>query len=216
MHINVPSHVAVHRCSSRQIFGGAKNFCPNLPELARKNLQRKWPLKNNCLHSFSCWVHFLNQSTLQAHFLPKLPQISPNLPQKNKKHGLKKKARTLILGAIFIKSKHIQRSCKPLRKFCPTFHRFCLDFKWFAPDVLGVHLLPLPTAQVSLSVKGASKRMLWFSPTVSGALVNATLLTLLRKSFAEKKRFRHGVLASTARFLRLFSSEILPFLAPDG
>jgi len=39
---------------------------------------------------------------------------------------------------------------------------------------------------------------------------------LLRKSFAEKKRFRHGVLANTARFLRLFSSETLPFLAPDG
>jgi len=30
-----------------------------------------------------------------------------------------------------------------------------------------------------------------------------------------KKRFSHGVLAKTARFLRL-SSETLPFLAPDG
>jgi len=40
---------------------------------------------------------------------------------------------------------------------------------------------------------------------------------LLRKSFAEKKkRFSHGFLANTAKFLRLFSSETLPFLAPDG
>jgi len=39
----------------------------------------------------------------------------------------------------------------------------------------------------SPSVKGASKLMSWFSPTFSGALVNATVLTLLLKSFDEKK-----------------------------
>jgi len=31
---------AVHRCRSRLIFGGAKDFCPNFPKLARKF----WPL----------------------------------------------------------------------------------------------------------------------------------------------------------------------------
>ena len=67
-----------------------------------------------------------------------------------------------------------------------------------------------------LSVKRASKLMSWFSPTFSGALVNATVLTLLLKSFAGKKCFSRGVLASTARFLRLFSWETLPFLAPDS
>jgi len=37
-------HFAVANCSdhrSRQIFGGAKDFCPNFPKLAPKNLQRK-------------------------------------------------------------------------------------------------------------------------------------------------------------------------------
>jgi len=42
----------------------------------------------------------------------------------------------------------------------------------------------------SLSVKGASKLMSWFSPTFSGALVNTTVLTLLLKSFAETKKFQ--------------------------
>ena len=53
-------------------------------------------------------------------------------------------------------------------------------------------------------------------PTFSGALVNATVLTLLLKSFAEKKCFSSGVLANTGRFLRFFSWETLSFLAPDG
>jgi len=39
---------------------------------------------------------------------------------------------------------------------------------------------------------------------------------MLLKSFAEKKRFNHGVLANTARFLRFFSSETLLCLAPEG
>jgi len=42
----------------------------------------------------------------------------------------------------------------------------------------------------SLSVKGASKLMSWFPPTFSGVLVDATVLTLLLKSFAEKKTFQ--------------------------
>ena len=42
------------------------------------------------------------------------------------------------------------------------------------------------------------------------------VLTLLLKSFAGKKSFSRGVLANTARFLRFFSLETLPFLAADG
>ena len=36
-------HVSSHRCRSRQSFGGAKEFCPNSPTLARKilDLQKK-------------------------------------------------------------------------------------------------------------------------------------------------------------------------------
>jgi len=68
----------------------------------------------------------------------------------------------------------------------------------------------------SQSVTGASKLMSLLSPTFSGALVNATFVTLLLKSLARKKRFSRGVLARTARFLRFFSLETLPFLAADG
>jgi len=43
----------------------------------------------------------------------------------------KKNVCTFILGAIFIKSKHIHWFCKPFHTFCPNLHRFCPDFKWF-------------------------------------------------------------------------------------
>jgi len=43
-----------------------------------------------------------------------------------------------------------------------------------------------------------------------------TVLTLLLRSFAEKKSFSSGVLVNTARFVRFFSLETLPFLAADG
>jgi len=83
------SQTLLHRCRSRQIFGGAKDFCPNFLKLARKKLQRKWPQKkqkNNCVSSHVGCI-FLNQSTLQEPFCqnyPKLAQISPNSPEKNK------------------------------------------------------------------------------------------------------------------------------------
>ena len=65
----------------------------------------------------------------------------------------------------------------------------------------------------SLSMKGASKLVSWVLPAFSGTLVNATVLTLLLKSFAEKS-FSRGVLANTARSVRFFL-EALPFLAAD-
>jgi len=37
----------------------------------------------------------------------------------------KKNVRTLILGVIFLKSKHIQRFCERFHKFCQNLHRFC-------------------------------------------------------------------------------------------
>jgi len=68
----------------------------------------------------------------------------------------------------------------------------------------------------SLSMKSASKLVSLFSTTFSGALANATFLTLLLKSFVGKKRFSRSVLTNTPRFLRFFSLETFPFLAPDG
>jgi len=40
----------------------------------------------------------------------------------------------------------------------------------------------------SLSVKGALKLLSWITPTFSGALVNATVSTLLFENFAGKKK----------------------------
>ena len=37
-----------------------------------------------------------------------------------------------------------------------------------------------------------------------------------KQALLKKKRFSHGVLANTSRFLRFFSLETLPFLASDG
>jgi len=44
-----------HRCRSKQIFGGAKDFCPNFPKLARKVIL--WLLPTNVLSQRS-WSHF--------------------------------------------------------------------------------------------------------------------------------------------------------------
>jgi len=61
---------------------------------------------------------------------------------------------------FFVKSNHLQRFCEGIQAFCPNFHRFCPDFHQIKS--LGgalASLAPLPPTQVSLSVKGASKRM---------------------------------------------------------
>ena len=56
----------------------------------------------------------------------------------------------------------------------------------------------------SLSAKGASKLMSWFSSTFSGALVNITVLTLLIESFAEKKTFQSRRFSEHCQILVLF------------
>jgi len=65
-----------------------------------------------------------------------------------------------------------------------------------------------------MSVKSAPKLMS-FSPTFSGALVNATALMFLLESFAGKKRFSRGDLRKTTKSLRFASLETLRFLAHE-
>ena len=84
--------IAFHRCRSRQIFGGAKDFAQisrNLPEkISEKNNLKK-------MTAFHLGRIFSNQSTsstIFAQISPKLAQISPNLPEKQlKKDDLQKK-----------------------------------------------------------------------------------------------------------------------------
>jgi len=55
-----------HRCRSKQTFGGAKDFCPNSPKLARKKLQ-----KMTSKEKFFMWFwapFFSHQSILGATF----------------------------------------------------------------------------------------------------------------------------------------------------
>ena len=113
--------------------------------------------------------------------------------------------------------KHIQRFCERFHKFCQNFYRFCPDFHQIK-NFGGVLAPPSPTP-VTLSEPhytfcGTPVEKQW--PTFSGVLVNTTVLMLLLKSFVGKKCFSRGVLANTARFLRFYSLETLPFLAADG
>jgi len=71
-----------HRCRSRQIFGGAEDFCPNFPE---KNSKENDLKKSDCI-SFHVGRIVSNQgasSTIFAQISPKLAQMSPSLPEKN-------------------------------------------------------------------------------------------------------------------------------------
>jgi len=129
-------------------------------------------------------------------------------------------------GLHFLQSHSIYycNFAKVFTHFAQNFQRFCSDFKWFCPDFHQIKNFwgalsppaPQPPSPASINVRGASKLMSWFSPPFSGALVHAIVLTLLIKSFAVKKRLSLGVLVNTSRFLRFFSSETLPFLAPGG
>ena len=131
--------IAFHRCRSRQILRGAKDFAQisrNMPEKnSIGNDLKKW------LHFIAFWAHFFEIIALQAPFLPKFPPNLPkfllNCPKKNWRNMTSKKKKnvcTLISGAIFVKSKHIKRFCEGFHTFCSNLHRFCLDFKRFFPD----------------------------------------------------------------------------------
>jgi len=80
-----PVDVTTHRCRSRQIFGGAKNFCPNFRKFARKkskenDLQKKQKRSHLTGRIFSSEG---TSSTIFAQISPKLAQIFANLPENN-------------------------------------------------------------------------------------------------------------------------------------
>jgi len=108
--------------------------------------------KNDCIlfHSGRIFSNQSTSSTIFAQISSKLAQIFPNLPEKElKKHDLQKERNvcTLILVAIFVKSKYKKRFCEGFHTFCPNLHRFFPDFKGFFPDfhqikIFGVGLPP--------------------------------------------------------------------------
>jgi len=99
----------------------------NLPQKSFK--ENDLPKKR--LPLFSCWVHFVKSKHTST---PKHTQISPTLPEKNKKTWPQKNVCTLILGASFRKSKHIQRVCEPFYKFS----QISTDFARILSDFAGI------------------------------------------------------------------------------
>ena len=86
---------AIHRCRSRQIFGGAKNFCPNLRKFARTKS------KKNTTAVFSSQG---TSSTIFAQILPKLVAFLLTCPKTSKlKHDCQKKCLHLHFVCLFCK-----------------------------------------------------------------------------------------------------------------
>jgi len=125
------------RCSSRQIFGGAKDFCPNFSKFARKTFEATL-----CENIFSSRPSFGTTSRKRFHMILQ------------------------TLGAIFFKSNHVgrhfspefQRFCKGFHRLRPDFHVLCPDFWGFFPGfhqfkAFGGAVAPLPPAPLSCLVK---------------------------------------------------------------
>jgi len=61
-------------------------------------------------------------------FCPNFPRLARKYSKENDLQ-IEKHVCTLILGAIFVKSKYIQGLYEGIHKFCPNFYRFCPDFR---------------------------------------------------------------------------------------
>ena len=96
----------MHRCRSSQIFGDAKDFCPNFPKLARKV-----------------------RATFLRIFPPtKIMNTSFGITSKKCFHVM-----LHTLGAIHFYP-YFQVVCPDCQVFCEHLHRFCQNFQEFCPD----------------------------------------------------------------------------------
>jgi len=122
---------SAHWCRSRQIFGGAKDFCLNFLKLYKKT-PKEWPPKEKTTAFHYILGAIFKIKAHQAQFLPKFPPNLPKFPltcpKKLKKKWPPKKTSALFLGDIFQTWIHIKLFCKGFHTFCPHFHRFCPDF----------------------------------------------------------------------------------------
>ena len=125
----VPEHIGV---GAGKFLWVRRNFAQISPNLPEKNSKEN-DLKKTTASHFKLGAFFQFEA-LQAPFLSKFPLTC--LKRTKEKHDLKKwkNVCTLTLGAIFVKSKHIQQFCESFHTFCPNCHRFCTDFKGFWRD----------------------------------------------------------------------------------
>ena len=103
----------MHRCRSKQIFGGARSICPNFPKLGQKVVVQMLPTVFWC--DLQKWSSLIFLQTLGALFEAK-QRWAPLLPR--------------FWGC-----------CLDFWGFCPNFQEFCLDFQgfflnfqWFCPN----------------------------------------------------------------------------------
>ena len=115
-----------HRWRSRQIFGGAKDFCPNFPKLVRKTFG---PLFVQMFsHEDCCWDDLKKKSSCNfwRHFYPYFHWVCDGF------HSL----------------------CLDVRRFSPDFQGFCPNFHHI--KILGMHVhlpaLPPPTPLVEVGI----------------------------------------------------------------
>ena len=113
MHSSICSSLLCHRCSSRQIFWGAKDICPNFPKLARKVFVRLLP--TNFL-SERPWRPFLMWPPIKGLYLFFCKRWKPFFEVKQR------------LAPFF------HGFCPDFQGYCPDFWRFCPDFYGFCPD----------------------------------------------------------------------------------
>ena len=114
-----------NRCRSMQIFGGAIDFCPNFPNVARKTFGPLFVRRFS--HVDRIGRHFLKSKNIGRHFL----------------HIKRRWAQFLL---VF--SRSLARFSGILRRFSQILPRFPRIFRDFAriltkSNILGVHLLPL-------------------------------------------------------------------------
>ena len=129
---SVPGVAKPIRCRSRHIFGGAKDFCPNLPKLAQKNSKANDLKKTKATEFHLFWAHFSNESTSSTIFA----QISPNFPTKTENIMISKiKKKTKSLHFYFGHHRwKIEAHKAILRRFSHILPNFPQIFKGFCPD----------------------------------------------------------------------------------
>ena len=99
----------------------------NVPE--KESKENDLHKKNDCISLGALFSNRGSLSTIFAQISSKLPQFPFNCPKTTKlMHDFRKKIIIIVLGAIFVKSKHVQQFCEGLHIFCTNFLRFCPDF----------------------------------------------------------------------------------------
>jgi len=117
--------IAFHRCRSRQIFGGAKDFVQISRNFPEKNSKENDLKKMTAFIPF--WAHFFQIKALQAPFLPKFPLTCP---KENRRNMTSEKTKRLHFdfGRHFCKIKAHKAILRRLSHILPKFAQLLPGF----------------------------------------------------------------------------------------